>query len=104
MSQPSIQQQIAALADERLLDWVQHGKEIYDEDGGQIFGPDGKPMRRDLTAAEMSCVIKRLGQCGVAAAPVPGSPIGQIVESLRERGVRLAIPDLPGGPDPASED
>jgi len=71
----SFQKQISELADKKLLDWLQNGKEQLLE--------DGRSVRRDLTAAEMTCILKRLAQLGVNAMPVKGSAAGNLVEAAR---------------------
>lgn len=65
------QKKIADLLDAKLLDWLENGKE------------DDNGARRDLTAAEVQCIIKRLSQLGVSAVPVSGSAAGNLVEAAK---------------------
>lgn len=100
----TLQQEIASLADEKLRDWLKNGKDVLSEDGIPILKPGTQePVRRDLTAAEMSVIVKRLGQCGISSLPVAGSPVGDIVAAMKAKGVSFNATTLPPAP-PGDDD
>jgi hypothetical protein len=69
------QAEIAELTDKILLDWLTNGKKDYLQDGREIV--------RQLTAAEMTVVLKRLAQLGISAVPTKGSTAGNLVEAAQ---------------------
>jgi hypothetical protein len=70
---------IAAETDKKLLKWLQEGKREYNP-------ITGKKTRRDLTAAEIAVILKRLAQTGVTAAPAGDNTTKEIMERLAQRG------------------
>lgn len=83
-----ILEELAQAADEVLLDWVKKGKPDRDLEGREI--------RRPLTAAEMTAVVKRLKDCNITAVVRPGSTLGQLAEALEDQGeAAYRFPTLP---------
>jgi len=78
----SIIEQIQQAADAKLLDWLTNGKMEVNE-------ITGEEARRDLTAAEMACVIKRLGQgsAGGTGSGLPSAPAENMMASIIARNV-----------------
>ena len=74
-----ILKEIAAETDAKLLKWLKEGK----IDRNPITGEDSL---RDLTAAEIAVILKRLAQAGVTAAPAGENTTKEIMERLALRG------------------
>ncbi len=55
-----IQAEISELVDKKLLDWLRNGKPVYNAEGEETG-------RRDLTAAEMTAILKRLSTANSGA-------------------------------------
>jgi len=70
-----IKAKMAEATDKILLDWLENGKKDYLQDGREIV--------RQLTAAEMTTVLKRLAQLGISAVPIKGSTAGNLVEAAQ---------------------
>lgn len=70
-----IKAKMAEATDKILLDWLENGKKDYLQDGREIV--------RQLTAAEMTAVLKRLAQLGISAVAVKGSTAGNLVEAAQ---------------------
>ncbi len=74
---------IAEAADRQLLDWLQNGKEVFDEGGNAV-------RRRHLSAADINAIYKRLRDLGIQSPAVHGSAAGGLVdEATRQRWVKF---------------
>lgn len=72
--------------DNILLDILLNGREIVTK--------DGELMKIQATAADLNVVRQRLKDCGVSAEVTDSNPIGNIVEEMRLRGLRMPALDM----------
>ena len=72
--------------DNILLDILLNGREIVTK--------DGELMKIQATAADLNVVRQRLKDCGVSAEVTDSNPIGNIVEEMRLRGLRMPARDM----------
>lgn len=71
--------------DEALLGVLQNGRQVMDKDGNvETIEP---------SAADLNVIRQRLKDCGVTAMATSGSPIGNIVEEMRQRKLKLTALD-----------
>ena len=72
--------------DKILLDILLNGREVVTR--------DGELMKIQATAADLNVVRQRLKDCGVSAEVTDSNPIGNIVEEMRLRGLRMPALDM----------
>ena len=70
--------------DQALLGILQHGREVVTRDGERVTVP--------ATAADLNVIRQRLKDCGITVEAMDDNPVGNIVEEMRRRGLKL--PDL----------
>ena len=79
---------LAELTDAMMLEWVQKGVPIYDEDG-DVKG------RRQPNASELQGILKRLGQCNLTVPNVGDNHLTRTAEILGRIGINDQPSDLP---------
>jgi hypothetical protein len=86
MSDVSIQ--MSGAFDAILLDILKNGREVVDR--------EGNVERVQATAADLNVVRQRLKDCGITAELTDTNPIGNIVEEMQRRGLKLPALDMEG--------
>tara|TARA_R100000654_G_scaffold65595_2_gene93493 strand:+ start:2004 stop:2282 length:279 start_codon:yes stop_codon:yes gene_type:complete len=86
-------EQIAKLYDQVLLNMLQEGREIVDQKTGEI-------RQVQVTAADLNVIRQRLKDCGVTDVNASASPIGNILQEMKLRNLKL--PDVDSGEDAAT--
>lgn len=85
MNNDNIASELGRLLDAELLDMLQNGRtEVLD---------DGSTITRKLTAAELTVIIKRVQQHGVAGVATPGSTQKALIDEARRRKLGLTGTD-----------
>lgn len=59
------------------------------KDGREVMNRDGELTRVEATAADLNVIRQRLKDCGITSVGTQGSPIGNIVEEMRKRELKL---------------
>ena len=77
--------------DKRLLRVLRNGRQVITREGGV--------EQVEASAADLNVIRQRLKDCGVTAVPVNSSPIGNIVDEIAKRNMRLS--ELDDSDDPA---
>ena len=67
--------------DERLLKVLREGRNVVTR--------EGELVNAEATAADLNVIRQRLKDCGITSAPVSASPIGNIVDEMKKRNMRL---------------
>lgn len=86
-------EQIAKLYDQVLLNMLQEGREIVDQKTGEI-------RQVQVTAADLNVIRQRLKDCGVTDVNASSSPIGHIIQEMKDR--KLKLPDIDDSDDIAT--
>ena len=92
MSKENTLETMADEFDKQLLNVLKKGRQIMDKDGNlETVEP---------SAADLNVIRQRLKDCGITSMATQGSPIGNIVEEMRKR--KLRMPDLDTQSDDAA--
>lgn len=67
--------------DNALLDILRGGREVVTRDGERVTIP--------ATAADLNVIRQRLKDCGITAEAMDDNPVGNIVDEMRRRGLKL---------------
>jgi hypothetical protein len=86
------QDEISGEFDKLLLSILTRGREIVDK-GGNV-------TTVQATAADLNVIRQRLKDCGISAEVTDNNPIGNIVEEMRRRGLKM--PELDTESDDAA--
>ena len=84
MSSDNTLEEMAGEFDKLLLSVLKQGRQIMDK--------EGNPQTVEASAADLNVIRQRLKDCGITSMATQGSPIGNIVEEMRKR--KLKMPDL----------
>lgn len=68
--------------DKRLLNVLRNGR--------QVITREGSVEQVEASAADLNVIRQRLKDCGITAVPVSNSPIGNIVDEIAKRNMRLS--------------
>jgi len=82
---------LAHLYDKQLLKILQEGR--------QTLTREGEVIRVEATAADLNVIRQRLKDCGITSTASVDSPVANIVEEWRKRG--LNIPEMDATEDVA---
>jgi len=78
---------IADLYDQQLLKILREGRETLTK--------DGESVRIEATAADLNVIRQRLKDCGITTTATGDSPVANIIEEWRKRGMNLpALDDM----------
>ena len=80
--------QMSDAFDAILLDILKNGRVIVNR--------EGNVERVQATAADLNVVRQRLKDCGITAELTDSNPIGNIVEEMQRRGLKLPELDMEG--------
>lgn len=74
--------------DKELLRLLTRGREVVNRDGDrELIEP---------TAADLNVIRQRLKDCGITVEANATNPVGNIVEEMRRRGMKMPVLDLDG--------
>lgn len=64
------------------------------KNGRQVMDKDGEVQTLEPSAADLNVIRQRLKDCGITSMATSGSPIGNIVEEMRKRNLKLTELDI----------
>ena len=68
--------------------------------GRQVMDKDGNIQTIEASAADLNVIRQRLKDCGITSMATSGSPIGNIVEEMRKRNLKM--PEVDNSEDAAT--
>jgi hypothetical protein len=68
--------------------------------GRQVMDKEGQVQVVEASAADLNVIRQRLKDCGITSMATSGSPIGNIVEEMRKRNLKM--PEIDHGEDAAT--